>query len=153
MAERRGRDLGARGTFVALVAIAALLYVGHLAVAGVIAHPITYGFVMLFVAAATFTADYLVDRGILERDMLIFYYIAVAGIVLLLVGALQKGLLPLAYTAPLQEAALGSAFLYAALVVVLFLAFLVLFKRGTLKLPFKQTVAVQGRFVKRRVSA
>ncbi|MEM4455662.1 MAG: hypothetical protein QXT28_13170 [Thermofilaceae archaeon] len=146
------RDLGQRGALIAVIATIGLLYLGHLAITGAISHPLTYGFIALFTAVATFAADFMMDRGILERDMLIFYFVAVAGIVLLIVGAVQRGLLPLAYIAPLQEAALGSAALYAALIVaVILIALVFLVEKGKLSLPLtKHVVSSRNRFVKHR---
>ncbi|MEM1690047.1 MAG: hypothetical protein QXG48_02180 [Thermofilaceae archaeon] len=149
--EEKG-DLGQRGALIAIIATIGLLYLGHLAITGAISHPLTYGFIALFTAVATFAADFMMDRGILERDMLIFYFVAVAGLVLLIVGAIQKGLLPLAYIAPLQEAALGSAVLYAAIIVAAVLVALVFLTKGDLRslLPTKHAVCSENRFVKRR---
>lgn len=145
-------ELRGKETFLAIVATVVLLLLTAATINGTITHPITFGFSILFTALATFGANYLVSRGILPKNMLLFYFLIVAGLLLIFVGAAQKGYLPLAYPAPQEEAALGTALFYTAILLSVGFFIAMVLQKRKLQLPFyRGSIAeTHRRFVKKR---
>lgn len=113
-------EMGARESILAIGFVMIVLIAVALAQAGVITNPVSLGLIITMTIGLMLVGHVLVTLGFLSRGAIPLWYMFVFGIIMLSYGFVYSGALPAAVMAPsatLMEIALTSALLYTLLFV------------------------------------
>lgn len=129
MAEPRV-EVTQREAFLALGFVFLIIIAVALVQAGVITNPISLGLMVTLTIGLIFVGHFMVKAGVISRSAIPLWYVFIFGVVMLVYGAIQGGLIPIAFLvagASIQEIALTNALFYTLLITAVVAAVVVVY--------------------------